>query len=74
MDSLFDTSAPLASRLRPDSLDEYVGQRHLLDPGGILYRMISQDRVPSMIFWGPPGRRQDDAGSHHCEKDQCPFH
>ena len=55
MDSLFDTSAPLASRLRPDSLDEYVGQRHLLDPGGILYRMISQDRVPSMIFWGPPG-------------------
>ena len=51
MDSLFDTSAPLASRLRPDSLDEYVGQRHLLDPGGILYLASLRKRpVPILLI------------------------
>lgn len=56
--SLFDDreqTAPLASRLRPDSLDAYVGQRHLVGPGKILRRLIEQDQVSSMIFWGPPG-------------------
>ncbi len=56
--SLFDdrrTSAPLASRLRPESLEEYVGQKHLLGKGKILRQLIDRDQVSSMIFWGPPG-------------------
>jgi putative ATPase len=47
--------APLAERMRPRTLDEYVGQEHLTGPGRLLRRAIEQDRVPSMIFWGPPG-------------------
>ncbi|UWP61405.1 replication-associated recombination protein A [Ruminococcus gauvreauii] len=56
--SLFDDrrmSAPLASRLRPETLNEYVGQRHLIGEGKILRQLIEKDQVSSMIFWGPPG-------------------
>lgn len=54
--SLFeDENEPLASRLRPVELEEFVGQKHLLGKDKILYRLIENDRVPSMIFWGPPG-------------------
>ena len=56
--SLFDdrkTHAPLASRLRPETLEEYVGQKHLLGPGKILRQLIDRDQISSMIFWGPPG-------------------
>ncbi len=56
--SLFDdrkTNAPLASRLRPETLDEYVGQKHLLGRGKILRQLIDRDQISSMIFWGPPG-------------------
>ena len=49
------TVAPLASRLRPQSLDEFVGQSHLLGSGKILRQLIERDQVSSMIFWGPPG-------------------
>ncbi len=49
------SSAPLASRLRPESLDEYVGQQHLIGPGKLLRQLIERDQVSSMIFWGPPG-------------------
>src|SRR5215467_9365670 len=49
------TSAPLADRMRPRTLDELVGQRHLLDPGKPLRTAIEHDQVPSMILWGPPG-------------------
>ena len=64
--SLFDTSpiaaasgrarqAPLAERMRPHTLDEYVGQQHLLGPGKPLRLAIESDDATSMIFWGPPG-------------------
>ncbi len=56
--NLFDqrsVSEPLANRLRPESLEEYVGQKHLLGPGKILRRLIESDNISSMIFWGPPG-------------------
>lgn len=56
--SLFDDrerSAPLASRLRPETLEEYVGQKHLLGKGKILRQLIDKDQISSMIFWGPPG-------------------
>src|SRR5215831_7161963 len=47
--------APLADRLRPQTLDEVLGQGHLLDPGKPLRTAIERDQVPSMILWGPPG-------------------
>ena len=50
-----EDTAPLAARLRPRTLDEIVGQQHLLGPGKILRRLIESDRISSMIFWGPPG-------------------
>ena len=46
---------PLAARLRPDTLDEIIGQTHLLGPGRVLRRIVEGDQVSSMIFWGPPG-------------------
>ena len=46
---------PLASRMRPRTLEEFCGQEHLLGPDRVLRRMIDADAVPSMIFWGPPG-------------------
>lgn len=46
---------PLASRMRPRNLSEFVGQKHLLGENKILRKMIESDHVPSMIFWGPPG-------------------
>ena len=49
------TEGPLASRLRPETLEEYAGQSHLLAPGKVLRALIENDRVGSMIFWGPPG-------------------
>lgn len=48
-------SAPLAERLRPQTLDEFIGQRHLVGKGAVLRRMIDSGRIPSIIFWGPPG-------------------
>lgn len=56
--TLFDNNrvtTPLASRLRPDSLDEFVGQEHLVGQGKILRQLIERDQISSMIFWGPPG-------------------
>ena len=47
--------APLATRMRPNSLNGFVGQEHLLGKGRVLRRAIESDRIPSMIFWGPPG-------------------
>ena len=46
---------PLAARLRPRNLDEFVGQKHLLGEGKVLRRLIENDNIGSMIFWGPPG-------------------
>jgi len=49
------TAAPLATRMRPRSLEEFVGQEHILGPGKLLRRAIEADRLPSVIFYGPPG-------------------
>ena len=55
--TMFDQDAgqPLPARLRPKNIDEIVGQQHLLGEGRVLRRIIEQDQVSSMIFWGPPG-------------------
>lgn len=61
MDDLFADATPqhshepLAARLRPQNLDEFFGQRHLLAPGKLLRKAIEENRLHSMIFWGPPG-------------------
>lgn len=62
--------APLASRLRPETLDEYVGQKHLVGPGKILRQLIERDQISSMIFWGPPrrGKRRHWLGSSHTRR------
>ena len=50
-----DENKPLAERLRPQTLDDFVGQEHLLGEGKILRKLILNDNISSMIFWGPPG-------------------
>ena len=47
--------APLAEKLRPNTLDEYIGQEHLVGKNAILRRSIESGNIPSMILWGPPG-------------------
>lgn len=57
-DSLFESEAgfqPLAARMRPETLDQYVGQAHLVGPGKPLRRAVEQGQLHSMILWGPPG-------------------
>ncbi len=46
---------PIAARMRPETLEEFAGQRHLLGEGKVLRQLIDQDKISSMIFWGPPG-------------------
>ena len=53
--SFYSNKEPLAYRMAPRSLDEFYGQEHILAPGKLLYRMISADRLSSVIFFGPPG-------------------
>ena len=57
--SLFDSdmvaTAPLANHMRPETLDDFVGQMHLVGQGKFLRDTIEDDQVSSMIFWGPPG-------------------
>src|SRR5437868_3280132 len=53
VDERFD--APLAARMRPQKLEQIVGQEHVLGPGKTLRKAIEADRVPSLVLWGPPG-------------------
>ena len=53
--SIQEDTRPLADRMRPETLDEYVGQKQLVAKGNLLWQMIEHDQVTSMIFWGPPG-------------------
>lgn len=74
--SLFDDrekTAPLASRLRPDTLEDYVGQKHLIGNGKILRRLIEDDQVSSMIFWGPPGVGKTTLARIIAEKTKAEF-
>ena len=50
-----EPAAPLAEKLRPRTLDEYIGQEHFLGPGKLLRRMLTADRISSLVFFGPPG-------------------
>jgi putative ATPase len=55
-------SAPLADRMRPRILNEYVGQKHLVGEGQVLRRLIESDQIPSMVLWGPPGTGKTTLG------------
>ena len=64
---------PLAERMRPESLDEYVGQRHLIGQGAVLRRMIDNGNLTSVILWGPPGVGKTTLAKIISRKLQRPF-
>ncbi|MBQ7262122.1 MAG: replication-associated recombination protein A, partial [Synergistaceae bacterium] len=68
-----DEDRPLAARMRPRTLDAFVGQRHLLGPEGALRRLIEEDRISSMIFWGPPGVGKTTLASIIAERTRAAF-
>jgi putative ATPase len=65
---------PLAERLRPTKLDEYIGQKHLVGEGGILRRMIDSGNVASFILWGPPGVGKTTIARIISESTNSPFY
>src|SRR5262249_52762117 len=67
------SSRPLADRLRPKTLDEFVGQEKIVGPGRALRRMIEEDRLQSIIFWGPPGTGKTTLARIIAEKTSARF-
>ncbi len=67
-------SAPLAERMRPRSLDDYLGQHHLVGPDALLGKVILSGRIPSMILWGPPGVGKTTLANIIAEQLKRPFH
>ena len=65
---------PLAERLRPQSLDDYIGQRHLVGEDGIIRRMIESGRVNSFILWGPPGVGKTTLAKIIASQTEVPFY
>ena len=64
---------PLAERLRPKTLDEYIGQEHLVGPGAVLRRMIDSGKISSFILWGPPGVGKTTLAHIISQQLQAPF-
>ena len=67
-------SKPLAERMRPTSLDKYVGQKHLVGEGAVLRRMIDSGRISSFILWGPPGVGKTTLAQIIANKLETPFY
>ena len=67
-------SQPLAERLRPQTLDDYIGQRHLVGEGAVLRKMIDAGRISSFILWGPPGVGKTTLAQIIANKLQTPFY
>jgi len=69
-----DAAKPLAARMRPRTLDEFVGQRHFLGEGKLLRRMLAADRLGSVVFYGPPGTGKTTLAeiiAHHTQSEFC---
>ena len=67
-------SAPLAERMRPMNLDDYIGQQHLVGPGAVLRRMIDSRRISSFILWGPPGVGKTTLATIIAHQLETPFY
>lgn len=67
-------STPLAERMRPRSLDDYLGQTHLVGPDALLIKVMKTGRIPSMILWGPPGVGKTTLANIMAETLERPFH
>ena len=67
-------SKPLAERLRPHTLDEYIGQQHLVGPGGVVRQMIDSGRISSFILWGPPGVGKTTLAHIIANRMETPFY
>jgi putative ATPase len=65
---------PLAERMRPKTLDDYIGQKHLVGEGAVLRKMIDAGRVPSFILWGPPGVGKTTLAQIISGRLEAPFH
>lgn len=70
---LKNANEPLAERLRPKTLEDFVGQKQLLGEGMVLRRLIESDQIPSMIFWGPPGVGKTTLASIIAERTKAEF-
>ena len=65
---------PLAERMRPQTLDQYIGQKHLVGEGAVLRRMINAGRISSFILWGPPGVGKTTLAQIISKKLDVPFY
>ena len=68
---LIEKEAPLAARMRPRTLDEFVGQEHIVGPGRLLRRAIQADQLSSVIFYGPPGTGKTTLATDHRQHDHA---
>ncbi len=71
---MFDQTLPLAERLRPTTLENLIGQEHLVGEGAILRKAIASSMIPSMIFWGPPGVGKTALANIIANQVKAPFH